>query len=55
MAKLIVISWRDVPAQVLVKLGRETAKVFLKENPKVAESIGKAIMKKAKEDAAALL
>ncbi len=36
-------------------VGRETAKVFLKENPKVAESIGKAIMKKAKEDAAALL
>ncbi len=36
-------------------VGRETAKVFLKENPKVAESIGKAIMKKAKEDASALL
>ena len=26
---MIVISWRDVPAQVLVKSGRETAKVQL--------------------------
>ena len=29
MAALIVISWRDVPAQVIVKRGRETAKVQL--------------------------
>lgn len=29
MAKLIVISWRDIPAQVVVKQGRETAKVQL--------------------------
>ncbi|NTV55331.1 MAG: recombinase RecA [Candidatus Moranbacteria bacterium] len=36
-------------------VGRETAKAFLKENPKVSEGIGKAIMKRAKEDAAALL
>jgi len=36
-------------------VGRETAKAFLKENPKIADEIGKAIMKKAKEDAAALL
>ncbi len=36
-------------------VGRETAKAFLKENPKVAEAIGTAITKKAKEDAAALL
>ncbi|HWP68987.1 MAG TPA: hypothetical protein VN437_06745, partial [Rectinemataceae bacterium] len=34
-------------------VGRETAKAFLKENPKVMEEIGKAIMKKAKEDALA--
>ena len=26
MAKLILISWRDIPAQVIVKRGRETAK-----------------------------
>ena len=36
MAKLIVISWRDVPAQVLVKLGRETAKVQLSHRFQVA-------------------
>lgn len=29
MAKLIVISWRDIPAQVVVKRGRETARVPL--------------------------
>jgi hypothetical protein len=29
MASLIVISWRDVPAQVIVKRGREVAKVQL--------------------------
>ena len=29
MAALIVISWRDVPAQVIVKRGREVAKVQL--------------------------
>ena len=29
MAKLIVISWRDIPAQVVVKKGRETGKVQL--------------------------
>jgi len=31
MASLIVISWRDVPAQVVVKRGRETAKVQLSQ------------------------
>jgi len=36
-------------------VGRETAKAFLKENSKVSAEIGKAITKKAKEDAAALL
>jgi hypothetical protein len=29
MAALIVISWRDVPAQVIAKRGREVAKVQL--------------------------
>ncbi|MDP9065562.1 MAG: virulence factor, partial [Pseudomonadota bacterium] len=29
MAQLIIISWRDIPAQVIVKRGRETAKVQL--------------------------
>jgi hypothetical protein len=31
MASLIVISWRDIPAQVIVKRGRETAKVQLSQ------------------------
>lgn len=29
MANLIIISWRDIPAQVVVRKGRETAKVQL--------------------------
>ncbi len=29
MAKLTLISWRDVPSQVVVKLGRDTARVQL--------------------------
>ena len=29
MASLIIISWRDIPAQVIVKRARETAKVQL--------------------------
>jgi len=29
MAKLIVISWRDVPSQVVVKQGRDTVRVQL--------------------------
>lgn len=31
MAKLIVIAWRDIPAQVIVKQGRETAKAPLSQ------------------------
>ena len=29
MPSLTIISWRDIPAQVVVKRGRETAKVQL--------------------------
>ena len=29
MASLIIISWRDIPSQVIVKRGRETGKVPL--------------------------
>ncbi|NTW14134.1 MAG: recombinase RecA [Candidatus Moranbacteria bacterium] len=39
--------------EVKLGVGRETAKVFLRENPKLMDEIGKAIMKKAKEDALA--
>jgi hypothetical protein len=31
VAKLIVISWRDIPAQVIVRQGRETAKAPLSQ------------------------
>ena len=31
MAKLIVVYWRDIPAQVIVKAGRRTAKRQLDE------------------------
>jgi hypothetical protein len=31
MASLIIISWRDIPAQVIVKRGREAAKVQLSQ------------------------
>lgn len=31
MASMILVSWRDIPAQVIVKQGRRTAKVMLSE------------------------
>jgi hypothetical protein len=31
MAQLTVVYWRDIPAQVIVKKGRETAKIQLTE------------------------
>jgi hypothetical protein len=43
MASLIVISWRDVPAQVLVKRGRETAKVQLSQ--RFQEAVDRAAMR----------
>ena len=43
MASLIVISWRDVPAQVVVKRGRETAKVQLSQ--RFQEAVDRAAMR----------
>ncbi len=43
MAKLIVISWRDIPAQVIVKHGRDTAKVQL--SPRFQEAVDRAAMR----------
>jgi hypothetical protein len=43
MASLIVISWRDVPAQVIVKRGRETAKVQLSQ--RFQEAVDRAAMR----------
>jgi Virulence factor len=43
MAALIVISWRDVPAQVIVKRGREVAKVPL--SARFQEAVDRAAMR----------
>jgi len=43
VAKLIVISWRDIPAQVIVKQGRATAKAPL--SPRFQEAVDRAAMR----------
>ena len=43
MASLIVISWRDVPAQVVVKRGRDVAKVQLSQ--RFQEAVDRAAMR----------
>lgn len=53
MAKLIVISWRDIPAQVLVKQGRETAKVQLSH--RFQEAVDRAAMRAGKSGSDAYL
>jgi hypothetical protein len=50
MAKLIVISWRDIPAQVVVKRGRETGKVQLSH--RFQEAIDRAAMRAGKASSA---
>ena len=40
MAHLIIISWRDIPAQVIAKRGREVAKIQLTD--RFQEEIGRA-------------
>jgi hypothetical protein len=46
MASLTVISWRDIPAQVVVKRGRETAKAKLSE--RFQEAVDRAAMRAGK-------
>jgi hypothetical protein len=46
MASLTVISWRDIPAQVIVRRGRETAKVRLSD--RFHEAIDRAAMRAGK-------
>jgi hypothetical protein len=53
MASLIVISWRDIPAQVIVKRGRETAKVPLSQ--RFQEAIDRAAMRAGKGSSDAYL
>jgi hypothetical protein len=53
MASMIIISWRDIPAQVLVKRGRETAKVQLSQ--RFQEAIDRAAMRAGKGSSDAYL
>lgn len=43
MANLIVIRWRDIPAQVIVRRGRESAKVQL--SARFQEAVDRAAMR----------
>jgi hypothetical protein len=53
MASLIVISWRDIPAQVIVKRGREAAKVQLTQ--RFQEAVDRAAMRAGKGSSDAYL
>ena len=53
MASLIVISWRDIPAQVIVKRGRETAKVQL--SARFQEAVDRAAIRAGKGSSEAYL
>jgi hypothetical protein len=53
MASLIIISWRDIPAQVLAKRGRETAKVQLSQ--RFQDAIDRAAMRAGKGSSDAYL
>ena len=53
MASLIVISWRDIPAQVIVKRGRESAKVQLSQ--RFQEAVDRAAMRAGKGSSDAYL
>jgi hypothetical protein len=53
MPTLTIISWRDIPAQVVVKRGRETAKVQL--SPRFQEAVDRAAMRAGKGSSDAYL
>ncbi len=53
MAKLTVISWRDIPAQVVIQKGRETAKVQLSQ--RFQEAVDRAAMRAGKSSSSAYL
>jgi hypothetical protein len=53
MATLTIISWRDIPAQVVVKRGRETAKVQLSQ--RFQEAVDRAAMRAGKGSSDAYL
>ena len=53
MASLSIISWRDIPAQVIVRRGRETAKVQL--SARFQEAVDRAAMRAGKGSSDAYL
>jgi hypothetical protein len=53
VAQLIIISWRDIPAQVIVKRGRETAKRPLSQ--RFQEAVDRAAMRAGKGSSDAYL
>jgi hypothetical protein len=53
VTSLIIISWRDIPAQVIVKRGRETAKVQLSQ--RFQEAVDRAAMRAGKGSSDAYL
>src|SRR5271170_8164149 len=53
MGSLIIISWRDIPAQVIVKRARETAKVQLSH--RFQEAVDRAAMRAGKGSSDAYL
>ncbi|WP_324732761.1 virulence factor [Pseudomonas paeninsulae] len=46
MAKLIIVSWRDIPAQVIVKRGRDSARLQLSQ--RFQEAVDRAAMRAGK-------
>jgi hypothetical protein len=53
VSKLIVVTWRDIPAQVIVKRGRETARAPLSDRFQIA--IDRAAMRAGKGSSDAYL
>jgi hypothetical protein len=53
MASLTLIYWRDIPAQVVVRRGRETAKVIL--SARFQEAVDRAAMRAGKGSSDAYL
>jgi len=53
MPSLTIISWRDIPAQVVVRQGRETAKVQL--SARFQEAVDRAAMRAGKGSSDAYL
>ena len=53
MAELIVVSWRDIPAQVIVKAGRRTARRPLPD--RFQEAVDRAAMRAGLRDTDAYL